>query len=211
MKTLPALLVTSCIAQSAELENPEILSSDISDYLEGKRIVLFGEDHSELQREDAQQFIEYLPQVKQAGFTHIGLEIDAEDQSDIDAWQKERKTLGQVESYPAHVVEDWKRILDVAKEQELSVLCIDTRKKENRDIFMKRRIDRVLEKEGKIAVFIGATHVSTARRESMFPYSLAYFRPLGNYLVSEYGKEEIGLVDLNGCMNPNIPACVEEK
>ncbi len=202
------LFASSCAAYAQEI--PEKLSSDISNYVQGKQVILFGEDHSELKREDARLFTEYIPQLKQAGFTHIGLEIDEEYQKDIHSYRSNTVDALQGLDYPKHIVEDWEGILDVAQKYDLEVLCLDTAQG-NRDGYMKKRIDRVLKRGGKIAVFIGAKHASSARRVSLFPFSLGYFRPLGNYLVLKYRSEEIGLVNLNGCLDQDIYTCVEEE
>lgn len=110
-------------------------------------------------------------------------------------------------------------IIEAAVQQGLSVVCLDNRNPEVkilRDEYMKSEIDKVVQQGGRLAVFVGTAHIRWAK-QSQYNYETTgnvmrfqLFKPLGRFLVDEYGKDKIGIVNLMGCYDSYVFACVTE-
>ena len=198
---------------------------DLVDYARDKKVVLFGEDHGEDRREDAQKFSRDIPKLRETGFTHIALEIDYRLQDNVNGYmrnpnaQNRNQLLLNLPFYD-FTKEDALMIIDTAIENGMRVICLDNLNPERettRDQYMKVKIDEVIENGGRIAAFLGTAHVRWSR-ESEFRYwgdenisgltRVHLIKPLGRYLIDSYGKSAVGLVDLTGCDDSYIFTCM---
>jgi len=218
-----------------EFDYPEPLrltKDNSKSYFCDKRVVLFGEDHQPKKKKDLKLFLDYIPRLKTCGFSHVGIEVDARWQKKINYYTQNPNTesreelLGDLqEIYLENTSKDKLDIIDLAIEYQMQVVAVDNVENVEREIprdqHMKEAIDVVLkDPEHKIAVFMGGAHIRWSK-ETTFHYgeieyiggvaamNTARIHPLGRRLIDEYNKEQIGLVDLTGCYDPYIFACVE--
>lgn len=195
-------------------------------YVADKIVALFGEGHNPEDSLDAEQFITYLPRLKQVGFTHVGMEMSYRLQGVVDDYvsnptTENRNTLLKVMPYYDFTKKEFLQVIDAAIQHHLPVVCLDNLDKGRtiaRDQYMKKKIDEIVGGGGRIAAFLGAAHVSTKKEELTGyagndfgggVYGLLTINPVGRELVREYGSEKVGLIDLTGCSNSYIPVCME--
>ncbi|MBI2662243.1 hypothetical protein HYX11_02180 [Candidatus Woesearchaeota archaeon] len=196
------------------------------DYVKKKKVILFGEDHDKSRRKDAGIFVSYIPKLKETGFTHLGLEIDRDYQGLIDQYvgnpnTENRQRLFSQLPYYQFTMEDILMIINQAIRTGMPIVCLDNldpKRDKPRDEHMKIKIDTVLKNGGKVAAFLGGAHTRWSK-ESEFQYwgdknirgsvQSLLIKPLGRYLVEAYGTDTVGLVDLTGCYDSYVFACVE--
>ncbi|MBT5022198.1 hypothetical protein HOK51_05385 [Candidatus Woesearchaeota archaeon] len=207
---------------------PVKLSKDqIAEYVADKKVVLFGEEHSEKNRWQTLLFADMVPELKKAGVTHIGLELDRRYQNDIDQYMQnpnfltQEKLLDELPFLHDFDNEDFVLKINAALDNGLEVMCLDNRdpdRKISRDAHMKKKIDEVISSGGKLAGFLGAAHVRWSKESSFYMeggeviggLDVGYMiRPVGRKLVDAYGTENVGLVNLDHCFDQYIFACVE--
>ena len=134
---------------------PVKLSKDqIAEYVADKKVVLFGEEHSEKNRWQTLLFADMVPELKKAGVTHIGLELDRRYQNDIDQYMQnpnfltQEKLLDELPFLHDFDNEDFVLKINAALDNGLEVMCLDNRdpdRKISRDAHMKKKIDEVFE------------------------------------------------------------------
>lgn len=194
---------------------------EICEYASNKQVVLFGEIHGDWFVNDDLAFLRLLPCLKEKGFTDVGLEIGSEYQSLLQKYwenptlKKEQKMKEEIEKrYPTDFAEGILLKTRFARNTGLEIQAIDKPEKKGsnynkRDEYMKKRIDKLVDKGKRIAVFIGLAHVRDVSEQVIYHFSFS-FTPLGYRLVQEYGKENIGLVSLTDC-DPYVEVCLEER
>lgn len=196
----------------------------LKEYVADKEIILFGDEHHEESKERTMQFKESLSILKESGFNYIGLEIMYPFQGAIEDYEQEKisreKLLQTLPFYP-YDNEKFVEMIDEAKAQGMKVICLDNRdrgRKIERDEYMRKKVEEVRKKEGKLAALVGAAHVRDARTTEFYIPSevnipgavqVVKIKPLARRLIEQYGKANIGTIDLTGCDDSYIDACVE--
>jgi hypothetical protein len=203
-------------------------SNNIDEYLNKKKVILFGEDHGEDKRFDVKIFVSTIKYLKRAGFTHIGLETDKRYQELITFYvnnpsiQNKNVLFRDLPLYK-FTIEDKLLIVDEAIKYDMQVVCIDDwslNKTKPRDVMMKDEIMEIVKEDGRIAVYNGKSHIRWSKlSESMYwgdekvggLQPIRIFKPLGRYLLESLNKKDIGLIDLTECNDSYIFACMKTE
>lgn len=212
-------------------ETQELNEQGLERYIQGKRVILFGENHNENATHDGDVFLRMTPSLLKAGFTYIGIEYDhVYHQSIIDQYYLDNDETKISQEFSKETI----NIIKTAKRQGMKIFCVDIRSKdlyqgisnkefwEHRDQLMFENLEKFLDgNSARMAVFIGAGHATSegnsiaqqGSSENGMPNLVKIHKPLGYRLVKKYGKEKIGLVDLTGCSDtsPFTYACVKEN
>ena len=132
------------------------------------QFLLFGESH---ESPKTRAFVATLPDtLKQEGFTHFAIEVDASKQGQIDEYLKtgNKKALAG----NTWINDEFLAILDACKKAGLKVVCIDDHSVpgENRDMSdakMFKNLKRLVlddNPRAKIAIYIGRSHISESQK-----------------------------------------------
>lgn len=205
-------------AEALETNAKKLSPENILEIIKDKKFVLVGEYHlpspsCELLRT---AIVELLPNLREAGFTHIALEISSEFQERIDNLDVSKKSINEIEKELGDIVSyGVGKILIVAKQLGFKILCIDyppasklaregklsslssERRAvlENyRDFYMMKRIEQEIQEreekgeECKFLIYIGEAHIHKRSVESYGKFKVVR---LGARLSKKYKDEVI--------------------
>jgi hypothetical protein len=206
------------------LNLPKKLSFDnLKSYVRNKKAVLFGERHGADCLEDNLKFLSLIPEMKQMGYTHVGLEITSTDvryiNLHLNGYLTKEEVMKTVSLYSNADLDYSIKLIKVAKETGLSVLPFNTPNRiqkypGEREKYMANEIGEVVDCGGKVVVFIGRAHVAAARtthwtndrkRFSKRISAMGIPNPVAMQLIDKYGQTKVGLIDLTNGKGTFIP------
>ena len=106
-----------------------------------------------------------VPHLSRSGVTHIGLEIESDQQPRLDRWMKTGTGLSDIRIFPGIDCPEYRRLLDRVRKNRLTPVALDLPKsmwqdRLTRDQWMAHRIAEVFQQNGaaKMLVIVGSLH-----------------------------------------------------
>ncbi len=148
--------------------NPEEM---LVEAMKGNRVLAIGEHH--VDSSHRQLGAKMMPKLKQAGATHLALEVPAELQPALDAFMltgSKDKLQGALRQYQA--------ILGAAREAGLKVVAVDKRGEAYRDNHMAAKISGILDSDpkNKVIFWVGAAHLECNNPHDKQPTAAALLK-----------------------------------
>jgi len=145
--------------------------SALTDAVAANRVVGFGDIHGPL-GPHMTLLAEQMPALKQAGITHLAVEIPAVYQNHIDQWASADQTFLRDRLKDKSSIIN---VIDAAKKAGIAVVGVDElygangEKLASRDQTMARNIGKILKDDNaKVAFFVGAEHLQKGFRQDSF-------------------------------------------